>query len=133
MRAWYLDASAIVKLAAEERETRALAAWRAGLPPDDVLFTCEIALTEVLLAIGRVDGDLDVALAHLDSLEHLVVDRDLLLTAARLGPLAMRTLDAIHLAAAAAADDDLAGLVTYDDRMTDAARDLGLAALAPGS
>ncbi len=99
---------------------------------DDVLMTCELAVAEVLRAVGRVGGDLDVALAHLDSLEQLVVDRDLLLAAGRLELAGLRTLDTIHLSAATAAGEDLAGVVTYDDRMGDAASDLGLAPLAPG-
>jgi predicted nucleic acid-binding protein len=132
VRVWYLDSSAIVKLAVAEPESAPLAAWRRGIGADDVLMTCELAVAEVLRAVARVDGDTTVALAHLDSLEHLVVDRDLLLAAGRLGPSSMRTLDAVHLAAAMAAGEDLAGVVTYDARMTDAARELGLVPLAPG-
>ena len=44
----------------------------------------------------------------------------------------IRTLDAIHLAAALAAGEDLGGIVTYDARMADAARAGGLLVLAPG-
>ena len=132
MSVWYLDSSAIVKFAVAENESAALAAWRSDLRAEDVLMTCELAVTEVLRAVGRVDGNIDVALAHLDALEQLVMDRDLLLAAGRLGPAGIRTLDAVHLAAAASAGDDLGGVVTYDDRMADAARDLGLVALAPG-
>jgi uncharacterized protein len=131
LNVWYLDSSAIVKLAVRERESDALAAWRAGLDDDDVLMTCELALAEVLRAIRRVDGDVEVALAHLDSLDQLVVDRDLLLAAGRLEPEGLRTLEAIHLAAARAADGDLGGVVTYDSRMAEAARNLGLETLAP--
>ena len=132
MKVWYLDSSAIVKFAVAEPESARLAAWRARLDADDVLMTCELAVAEVLRVVGRVDGDMDVALAHLDALEQLVVDRDLLLEAGRLAPVAMRTLDAIHLAAAMAAGTDLAGVVTYDARMTDAALELDLAPVAPG-
>lgn len=89
-------------------------------------------MTEVLRAVGRVGGDVSVALAHLDALEQLVMDRDLLLAAARVEPLGVRTLDAIHLTAAIAAGDELIGVVTYDARMANAARDLGLAPVAPG-
>lgn len=121
-----------MKFAASEHESAAIAAWRAGLGSDDVLMTCELAIAEVLRAVRRVDGDLEVALAHLDSLDQLVIDRDLLLAAGRLGPCGTRTLDAIHLAAALAAGDDLSGVVTYDDRMADTARGLGLETLAPG-
>ena len=132
MTVWYLDSSAIVKFAVRELESDAVAAWRAGLAVDDVLLTCELAIAEVLRAVRRVGGDEGVALAHLDALDQLVVDRDLLLEAGRLDPGGLRTLDAVHLAAARAAGDDLRAIVTYDDRMADAARGLGMATLAPG-
>jgi len=132
MSVWYLDSSAIVKLAVSERESAALTAWRGGLGSDDVLMTCELAVAEVLRAVRRVGGDVEVALAHLDALDQLVMDRDLLLAAGRLPPEAVRTLDAIHLAAATVAGDALGGVVTYDDRMAGAARGLGLRTLAPG-
>ncbi len=132
MSVWYLDSSAIVKFAVVEPESTAVAAWRAALGPDDVLMTCELAVTEVLRAVRRVDGDTDVALVHLDALDRLVMDRDLLLAAGRLGPPGTRSLDAIHLAAALAVGDELAGVVTYDDRMADSARNIGLRSLAPG-
>lgn len=61
-----------------------------------------------------------------------MIDRDLLLAAGRLGPSGLRTLDAIHLAAASAAGDELSGVVTYDGRMEAAALEQGLAVLAPG-
>ncbi len=131
MSAWYLDSSAIVKFAVEEAESEALASWRAGLAFDDVVMTCELSIVEVLRAVRRVDGAEEIALTHLDALDHLVMDRDLLLAAARLDPTGLRTLDAIHLAAAMAAGDELAGVVTYDTRMADAARQLGLTTLAP--
>jgi predicted nucleic acid-binding protein len=98
-----------------------------------VLITCELAVVEVLRAVRRVGGDDRVALAHLDSLEQLLMDRELMLAAATLGPPAVRTLDAIHLAAAIAAGDTLDGVVTYDTRMAKAARALGLVTVAPGA
>lgn len=133
MSAWYLDSSAIVKFVVIERESGAIAAWRAELDPEDVLMTCELAVAEVVRAVRRVDGDLDVALAHLDSLEQVVMDRDLMLAAGNLDPAGIRTLDAIHLAAAVAAGEELGGVITYDARMAAAARELGLLALAPGN
>jgi predicted nucleic acid-binding protein len=132
LTAWYLDSSAIVKFAVAEPESDALQAWREQLATDDVLMTCELAVAEVLRAVGQVDGDVTVALAHLDALEQLTMDRDLMLAAGGVPPAGIRTLDAIHLAAAQAVGDDLAGLVTYDDRMTTAAQAVGLTTLAPG-
>jgi len=132
LTAWYLDSFAIVKFAVAEPESEALQAWREQLATDDVLMTCELAVAEVLRAVRRVDGDVIVALAHLNALEQLTMDRELMLAAGGVPPAGIRTLDAIHLAAAQAVGDDLAGLVTYDDRMTTAAQAVGLTTLAPG-
>jgi predicted nucleic acid-binding protein len=44
----------------------------------------------------------------------------------------LRSLDAIHLATARVLSSDLAGLVTYDDRMASAATDAGIPVTAPG-
>ena len=43
----------------------------------------------------------------------------------------LRTLDAIHLATALALGDDLDAVVTYDERMVEAARLVGLASAMP--
>lgn len=133
MSVWYLDSSAIVKLAVAEPESAALLAWRNSRPSTDALMTCELTFAEVIRAVRRANGDVDVARAHLDSLQQLTMDKDLMLAAALLDGPGLRTLDAIHLAAALAAEDELAAVVTYDDRMAAAARELGLEAVAPGS
>ena len=44
----------------------------------------------------------------------------------------MRTLDAIHLAAALVVDDPALEFVTYDARLADAARANGLRVVQPG-
>ncbi len=46
-------------------------------------------------------------------------------------PAALRSLDAIHLATAQLLGEDLARVVTYDERMADAARALGWSVIAP--
>lgn len=51
--------------------------------------------------------------------------------AGRLDPAVLRTLDAIHVAAALALGDDLDGLVTYDVRLAAAAEANGIAATSP--
>lgn len=62
----------------------------------------------------------------------LVTIDDRILDAARtLEPRVLRTLDAIHLATAIAVGDDLETILTYDDRMVEAARLLGLATSSP--
>ncbi|MDE3102978.1 MAG: PIN domain-containing protein, partial [Chloroflexota bacterium] len=62
----------------------------------------------------------------------LVAVADQILDAAgSLEPRIVRTLDAIHLATAASLGDDLDAIVTYDARMTEGARLLGLPAASP--
>ncbi len=51
--------------------------------------------------------------------------------AAQVGPVSLRTNDAIHLATALAMVPELDAFVTYDDRLADAARTLGLPVVRP--
>jgi predicted nucleic acid-binding protein len=63
---------------------------------------------------------------------HLVhLDEDLLDAAAALDPGVLRSLDAIHLAAAQVFGDELTAVVTYDGRMSAAARLLDVPVDAP--
>jgi predicted nucleic acid-binding protein len=48
-----------------------------------------------------------------------------------LRPTELRSLDAIHLATALALGDELRALVTYDDRMATAAKQLGYRIIQP--
>ena len=48
-----------------------------------------------------------------------------------LDPGVLRTLDAIHLAVALDLGDELEGMVTYDDRLAQAASDHGIPVVAP--
>lgn len=61
----------------------------------------------------------------------LRVDKRVLDLAGGLLPFELRTLDAIHLATAQRLGVDLGRLCTYDDRMRDAAKTLGMAVIAP--
>lgn len=51
--------------------------------------------------------------------------------AGELTPVELRSLDAIHLAAAMELGDELEGIITYDDRMAESARAEGIAVIAP--
>jgi len=61
----------------------------------------------------------------------LTLDDALLVAAADLDATVLRTLDAIHLAAAYGLGDRLEALVTYDGRMAEAAEILELPITAP--
>ena len=131
----YVDASALVKLVREEPETPALA----GFVADADLVSCELALTEVPRAIRRAaDRDprlplarlLDAAGELLDAVALLPIDRAVLTVAGALEEPGLRTLDAIHVAAAADLPP-LDAFVSYDDRQAAAARLAGLNPVAP--
>jgi predicted nucleic acid-binding protein len=67
----------------------------------------------------------------LDSITLTQMTTTLFEEAARLGPAILRSLDALHLAAALDLGDDLEGLITYDDRLAEAAQFNGIRVTAP--
>lgn len=128
-RATYLDSSAIVKLAVREPESAAL---RRYLRRKRSLVTSALARTEVaraLLPLGRaaVARGEDVLLR----LDVVRVNDRVLRAAGVLLPADLRSLDAIHLATAAALETDLARMCTYDAHLADAAAAMGIAVVAP--
>lgn len=128
-RAIYLDSSALVKLAVREPESGALRRYLRRRRP---LVSSSVARTEVARALLPLGPDAirrgqDV-LARVD----LVRVNDRVLNAAgALLPEELRSLDAIHLATAQQLGADLARIVTYDERMATAAKELGFAVSAP--
>lgn len=126
----YLDSSGLVKLVRTEAESADLERFLVGRPRQ---VSCVLAKVELLRAV-RLLGPASIARAQelLDQLKLVRIDDALLEDAARLDPLILRSLDAIHLAAALSLGRDLAVLVTYDTRMTAAALQLGITVEAPG-
>jgi uncharacterized protein len=125
----YLDASAIVKLVLAEVETAALQTWLTRRPHRA---TSVLAHVEVARALRRVGVDQQARLeAVLEELIVVGLAADIVARAARVGPARLRTLDAIHLATAFALGADLLAFVTYDARLADSARALGIAVAAP--
>ena len=124
----YLDASALVKLVVPEPESAALSLVVADRP---VLSSCALARVEVVRAVAPQGNEaVSTARGVLRELDLVQLDDELLDLAAELdGPL--RTLDAIHVAAALELGDALEALVTYDARMIDGASGLGLPVLSP--
>lgn len=127
----YLDASALVKLVIRERESDALAAFLRTYPGR---ISCALSRVEVPRALSAYPGETTAAaLALLRTLRLIRLDDELLDRAAQLQPSVLRTLDAIHLAAALGLRLDLAYVITYDRRMADAGRALGLDVVSPGA
>ncbi len=125
----YLDSSAIVKTVIEEPESGALREFLRGFP---TRASVELARAEVVRAVRRAEPDaLPRAYEALDRLVLVAVSRSLLQEVGLLDPAGLRTLDAVHLAAARTLAPQLGALVTYDTRMRDAAIELALPVQAP--
>ncbi|MGH2716201.1 MAG: type II toxin-antitoxin system VapC family toxin, partial [Thermoleophilaceae bacterium] len=117
---WYLDSSALVKAVVEEAESSALADW---LRDKDRLAACELVRVETVRAVRVWDAAaVPRARQAVGALILIRLDDDLYEMAADLEPPFLRSLDAIHLAAALSMGRDLAGVVTYDGRMAEGAR-----------
>ena len=125
----YLDASALVKLVIAEPESAAL---RRHLRSRPERATCALSRVEVARAV-RTQGPRASARARqlLQRLDVLVLDDELLERAAGIDPAVLRSLDAIHLAAALTLGGELTEVVTYDARLADAAARLGMSVTAP--
>jgi predicted nucleic acid-binding protein len=128
----YCDSSALVKLVIDEPESVDLEAWL-GAQPEPVLASSVLARTEVVRAIVRTDPEaVHLALDLLAAVSVVELDVSLADEAARLDPAELRSLDALHLAAALRLGPALGSMVSYDERMLDAAKRHGVAVVHPG-
>lgn len=127
---FYLDTSAAVKLLFVEPESVALRSWWDAV--DDQVVSSDLLRTELLRVTRIVDSDqMTRARGLLDSLILLKLSTAVCERAVMLDPVALRSLDALHLAAALELGDELEGVVTYDRRLGGGARALGIPAIAP--
>ena len=126
----YLDSSALVKLAVVEPESRALrdTLKRCARSLGNERVVAHVEVPRAVLATGTSRNRARLVLARIATI-HL---SDSVIAIARsLEPPTLRSLDAIHIASASSLGVDLAALITYDTRMQEAARTVGIAVLAP--
>ena len=124
----YVDASAIVKLVLDEQDTPSMVRWfietaRAA--------TSVVGVIETRRAISRRPHDSAVLSLIMDMFITLELSDTITAAASRVSPAGLRTLDAIHVATALSIGPDLESFVTYDDRLADAARAVGLPVVRP--
>ena len=125
----YIDSSAFVKTIVVEAESQALQRFLANC---DRVVSSALLQTETVRAVTRVAPELaSLVERRLDRVGLVAVGRAVLAAAGTLHPVQIRTLDAIHLATAQLFGNELAAIVTYDQRMMAAARDLGLPVQSP--
>jgi predicted nucleic acid-binding protein len=125
----YLDSSAIVKLAVAEPESAALRRYLARRRP---LVSSALARTEVTRAL-MPSGAQAVARGELvlRRIQLLRINDRVLTKAGRMTPPELRSLDAIHLASANLLGSAVRLIVTYDERMADAAEASGWTVASP--
>ena len=131
MSLFYLDSSALVKLVAREPETPALLSL---LEPRPEVVSSALARVEVLRAVaraGRTSDTLARAEAVLSRVVLVAMDGEILDGAASLQPVALRSLDAIHLATALILHPEADMFVSYDERLNAAATVAGLRVVTP--
>jgi predicted nucleic acid-binding protein len=117
----YVDTSALVKLVIREVESDAL---EQELRRWSDLATSAVTSIELPRAAARARCDSTAVVADeytilgvLASLAEIPLSDEVRAAASSVTPVELRTLDAIHLASAVALGDDLAGVLTYDNRM----------------
>ena len=129
-RLTYVDSSAIVKLVVAEPESRVLRRYLSRRQP---LVSSALARTEVARALMPSGGAV-VARGEdvLRRIQLLRINDRVLRKAGTMEPADLRSLDAIHLASAHLIGPSIRQIVTYDERMAEAARASGWAVAAPG-
>lgn len=134
MRLVYLDSSAAIKLFKDEVESEALEEWLVGQAPARQI-TSYLTRTELrrgLHAVGAGEEAHQRAGQWLERCAHVALPASAYDRAGELVPgTRLRSLDAIHLAAALSLGAALASLATYDKRLAEAAAEQGLNVATP--
>lgn len=126
---WYLDTSAAMKLLVEEAESVLLAAAVDDEGP--ALVACRLLETELRRAAQREEAlDQDRVTEFLEGIDLYEMPASLYRQAGLLPGSSLRSLDALHLAAAIALDVD--AVLTYDVRLAAAAHEVGVTVVQPG-
>ena len=129
MTHWYLDSSAVVKTVIRERQSSALRRWLADHREH---VASELLRVEVVRAArGHDPAAVEDAREAVDAIDLIEVDQAILEAASLVDPVGLRSLDAVHLVSALSLGQDLAGIVTYDDRLAAAATANGIAVVSP--
>lgn len=129
MSVWYLDTSVALKLLIEEAESPALAEAVDSEQPDLVAsWLLEAELRRAAQGLGMLG--MAAISDFLTGVSLYEMPGSSLREAGILPGETLRSLDALHLAAAVRVGVDL--VLTHDERMSESAQQLGLRVLSPG-
>lgn len=124
----YVDASALVKLAVSEAESPSMFRWYTEA---ERVVTSRIGVVELRRAAARHEHDPDQVRLIAAATEIVELTPEIADRAVDVGGSILRTLDSIHLATAMALGGEVDAFVTYDNRLADAARTIGLPVVRP--
>lgn len=125
----YVDTSALGALLVERLESDALESWLDQT--SDMLVSSDLLEVELRRLAVREGIDQADVTRLLDGVSLAALDRAVYRSAGLLPMPYLRTLDALHLEAAMRLD--AAAVLTYDRRLSKAARSVGLRVVAPGA
>ena len=125
----YVDTSALGALLVEQLESDALESWLDQT--SDMLVSSDLLEVELRRLAVREGVDQADVTRLLDGVSLAALDRAVYRSAGLLPMPYLRTLDALHLEAAIRLD--AAAVLTYDRRLSKAARSVGLRVVAPGA
>ncbi|MDE1675182.1 type II toxin-antitoxin system VapC family toxin [Nocardia gipuzkoensis] len=130
----YMDTSAAIKLFKQEEESEALREWLVSQTSARQI-TAHLTRTELHRGLHRAGAQpetLELATIWLNRCARIALAAELLTKAGNLAPGAsLRTLDAIHVAAALELGAALTYFVAYDKNLIAAAEAHGLTVVAP--
>jgi uncharacterized protein len=127
MSVFYVDSSALVRLATDEPGAEAVSAL---ISHDAEIMTSSVALVEVRRALALIAPGYDPD-DVLDQCIVIALDAGVIARAGVLAPATLRSLDAIHVASALTVAADLDAFVTCDKRQASAAVAAGLPVQVP--
>ena len=125
----YVDTSALGALLVERLESDALESWLDQT--SDMLVSSDLLEVELRRLAVREGIDQADVTRLLDGVSLAALDRAVYRSAGLLPMPYLRTLDALHLEAAMRLD--ATAVLTYDRRLSKAARSVGLRVVAPGT
>lgn len=127
---WYVDTLAAAKLLIDEPESDALAAFlELAVEAGDAVGSSRLLETELRRLGIRASIPQEHVTLVLERLDLLVLDDAVFRDAGLLPGSALRCLDALHVAAALRWGAD--AMLTYDERLVQASRAVGLGVAAP--
>ncbi|HEY7854509.1 MAG TPA: type II toxin-antitoxin system VapC family toxin [Aquiluna sp.] len=128
MTSFYLESSAAMKLFEPEQGSQELREWLM-VQEDLSLVTSELTKLEVLGNLSK--SRLIEARSFFEYLTLIQVKRSILDDAFLSMQLGLKALDAIHHATIRLVVEDLAGVISYDNRLNAAVRALGVRVISP--